>query len=86
VRSKGIACKYQPLKEGYRSWGGGLGLAAHLKGAELDAAYEYINWYLSGWVGAYLNRQGYYSAAMDTAKQFMSEDEWGYWVDGKPAK
>ena len=27
VRSKGIACKYQPLKEGYRSWGGGLGLA-----------------------------------------------------------
>ena len=31
VRSKGIACKYQPLKEGYRSWGGGLGLAAHLE-------------------------------------------------------
>ena len=62
VRSKGIACKYQPLKEGYRAWGGGLGLAAHLKGAQLDAAYEYINWYTSGWVGGYLNRQGYYSA------------------------
>lgn len=86
VRSKGIACKYQPLKEGYRSWGGGLGLASHLSGAKLDAAYEYINWYLSGWVGAYLNRQGYYSAAMETAKKFMSEDEWGYWVEGKPAK
>ena len=54
VRSKGIACKYQPLKEGYRSWGGGLGLAAHLEGAQLDAAYEYINWYTSGWVGGYL--------------------------------
>ena len=63
VRSKGIACIYQPLKEGYRSWGGGLGLATHLSGAQLDAAYEYINWYTSGWVGAYLNRQGYYSAA-----------------------
>jgi len=86
VRSKGIACKYQPLKEGYRAWGGGLGLAAHLQGAQLDAAYEYINWYLSGWVGAYLNRQGYYSAAMETAKGFMSEDEWGFWVEGKPAK
>jgi len=86
VRSKGIACKYQPLKEGYRAWGGGLGLASHLKGAQLDAAYEYINWYLSGWVGAYLNRQGYYSAAMETAKKFMSEDEWGFWVEGKPAK
>ncbi len=79
VRSKGIACKYQPLKEGYRSWGGGLGLAKHLSGAKLDAAYEYINWYTSGWVGAYLNRQGYYSAAMDTAKEHMSADEWGYW-------
>ncbi|PDT52972.1 MULTISPECIES: PotD/PotF family extracellular solute-binding protein [Sinorhizobium] len=86
VRSKGIACKYQPLKEGYRAWGGGLGLAAHLQGAQLDAAYEYINWYLSGWVGAYLNRQGYYSAAMETAKTHMSEDEWGFWVEGKPAK
>jgi putative spermidine/putrescine transport system substrate-binding protein len=86
VRSKGIACKFQPLKEGYRSWGGGLGLASHLKGAELDAAYEYINWYTSGWVGAYLNRQGYYSAAMDTAKGFMSADEWGYWIEGKAAQ
>ncbi|MCQ2005743.1 PotD/PotF family extracellular solute-binding protein [Rhizobium sp. NRK18] len=86
VRSKGIACKYQPLKEGYRSWGGGLGLASHLSGAELDAAYEYINWYTSGWVGGYLNRQGYYSACMDTAKEYMSADEWGYWIEGKPAE
>jgi putative spermidine/putrescine transport system substrate-binding protein len=85
VRSKGIACKYQPLKEGYRSWGGGLGLASHLAGSQLDAAYEYINWYTSGWVGGYLNRQGYYSAAMDTAKEFMTADEWGYWIEGKPA-
>jgi putative spermidine/putrescine transport system substrate-binding protein len=86
VRSMGIACTFQPLKEGYRAWGGGLGLASHLKGAQLDAAYEYINWYTSGWVGGYLNRQGYYSAAMDTAKEFMSADEWGYWIEGKPAK
>ncbi|MCQ8782335.1 ABC transporter substrate-binding protein [Mangrovibrevibacter kandeliae] len=86
VRSKGIACKYQPLKEGYRAWGGGLGLASHLSGAQLDAAYDYINWYTSGWVGAYLNRQGYYSACMDTAKKFMSDDEWGFWIEGKPAE
>ncbi|WP_276199236.1 PotD/PotF family extracellular solute-binding protein [Chelatococcus sp. XZ-Ab1] len=86
VRSRGIPCVYQPLKEGYRAWGGGIGLAKHLSGAKLDAAYEYINWYLSGWVGAYLNRQGYYSAAMETAKKHMSDDEWGFWVEGKPAK
>ena len=85
VRSRGIACTYQPLQEGYRGWGGGLGIAKHLSGLELDAAYEYINWYLSGWVGAYLNRQGYYSAVLDTAKQNMSADEWGYWMEGKAA-
>ncbi|URK16812.1 PotD/PotF family extracellular solute-binding protein [Thalassospira sp. GO-4] len=86
VRSKGIACTYQPLKEGYRAWGGGIGLAKHLSGLELEAAYEYIDWYLSGWVGAYLNRQGYYSAAPETAKKFMSEDEWGFWMEGKEAQ
>ena len=46
VRSMGIPCVYQPLKEGYRSWGGGLGISRNLSGIALDAAYEYINWYL----------------------------------------
>jgi putative spermidine/putrescine transport system substrate-binding protein len=85
VKSRGIPCVYQPLAEGYRSWGGGLGLSKALTGLELDAAYEYINWYLSGWVGGYLMRQGYYSAVPATSKEFMSENEWGYWYEGKPA-
>lgn len=85
VRSQGIPCVYQPLEEGYRSWGGGIGLSKSLSGMELDAAYEYINWYLSGWVGGFLMRQGYYSAVPETSKNFMSEDEWGFWFEGKPA-
>ncbi len=86
VRSMGIPCVYQPLKEGYRSWGGGLGLSRNLSGLELDAAYEYINWYLSGWVGGLLMRQGYYSAAPETSKLHMTADEWGFWFEGKPAQ
>jgi len=86
VRSMGIPCIYQPLKEGYRSWGGGLGISKNLSGIELDAAYEYINWYLSGWVGGLLMRQGYYSAAPETSKLFMNDDEWGFWFEGKPAQ
>jgi putative spermidine/putrescine transport system substrate-binding protein len=86
VRQMGVACKYQPLKEGYRAWAAGLGVPAHLDGKMLDAAYEFINWYLSGWTGAFLNRQGYYTAVLDTAKKFMSQDEWDYWMEGKPAK
>lgn len=85
VKTRGIPCVYQPLKEGYRSWGGGIGLSKSLSGLELDAAYEYINWYLSGWVGGFLMRQGYYSAVPETSKEFMSENEWGYWFEGKPA-
>ena len=86
VRSKGIPCSYVPLKEGYRAWAGGLGLSRALTGLQLEAAYEYVNWYLSGWVGAFLNRQGYYSAVLDTAKQNMTADEWGFWMEGKPAQ
>lgn len=85
VRAKGIPCVFQPLEEGYRGWGGGLGMAKHLKGLERDAAYEYMNWYLSGWTGAYLNREGYYSAVLTTAKKFMTPNEWGYWMEGQAA-
>ena len=85
VRAQGIPCVYQPLEEGYRSWGGGLGISAALSGIELDAAYEYINWYLSGWVGGFLMRQGYYSAVPSTSREYMTENEWGYWFEGLPA-
>ncbi|MDU8946500.1 ABC transporter substrate-binding protein [Ovoidimarina sediminis] len=85
VKSRGIPCVYQPLEEGYRSWGGGIGLSNSLSGMELDAAYEYINWYLDGWVGGFLMRQGYYSAVPETSKNYMSENEWGYWFEGKEA-
>src|SRR6202041_3055091 len=86
VRQMGVACKYQPLKEGYRAWAAGLGMPTHVEGKQLDACYEFIYWYLSGWVGAFLNRQGYSPAVLDTAKKFMSADEWDYWMEGKPAK
>src|SRR5262245_23594858 len=86
VRSMGVPCTYQPLKEGYRAWAAGFGLPKTLKGTKLDAAYEFINWFLSGWAGAFLNRQGYYSAVLETAKANMEPYEWTYWMEGKPAE
>jgi putative spermidine/putrescine transport system substrate-binding protein len=86
VRSKGIACTYQPLKEGYRAWAAGFGLPKTLTGRKADLAYEFINWFLDGWAGAYLNRQGYYSAVLETAKAKMEPYEWAYWMEGKPAE
>lgn len=85
VKSQGVQCIYAPLKEGYRAWGGGLGLSKNLSGIALDAAYEYLNWMLEGWVGAFLGRQGYYSAIPENAKKYMSPAEWEFWYEGKPA-
>jgi putative spermidine/putrescine transport system substrate-binding protein len=85
VRTKGIDCVFQPLKEGYRAWAAGFGLPATLSGRKLDGAYEFINWFLDGWAGAYLNRQGYYSAVLETAKAKMEPYEWAYWMEGKEA-
>jgi putative spermidine/putrescine transport system substrate-binding protein len=86
VRSRGIQCYYAPLKEGYRAWASCIAPMAHLKGPKLDAAYEYLNWYMAGWQGGFIAKQGYYSSVPETAKKFMTEDEYGYWYDGKAAK
>jgi putative spermidine/putrescine transport system substrate-binding protein len=85
VRARGIPCHYVPLQEGYRAWAVGLGLMGHLTGLKLDAAYEYLNWYQSGWQGGFIAKQGYYSSVPATAKKFLTDDEWGYWYEGKPA-
>jgi len=87
VRSKGVACVYQPLNEGYRAWAAGFALSKALKGSKkADFAYEFVNWFLDGWAGAYLNRQGYYSAVLETAKAKMESYEWAFWMEGKPAE
>src|ERR1700752_2316647 len=85
VRSMGIPCTFQPLKEGYRSWASGFCVSKGTTAKQQEWAYEFVNWYLSGWAGAYLNRPGYYSAVLSTAKANMSADEWGYWMEGKAA-
>ncbi|MAZ16592.1 MAG: ABC transporter substrate-binding protein [Ahrensia sp.] len=90
VRTKEIPCIYAPVnkkdgKEGYRGWCNGMGLMKHLEGKKLDAAYEYMNWYLSGWQGAFVSRYGYYSPVPSTAKTQMTDTEWAYWYEGKPA-
>jgi putative spermidine/putrescine transport system substrate-binding protein len=90
VRVKGMPCVYAPVnqkngKEGYRGWCNGMALMRHLSGKKLEAAYEYLNWYLSGWQGGFVARYGYYSPVPSTAKKHLSPVEWDYWYEGKPA-
>jgi putative spermidine/putrescine transport system substrate-binding protein len=91
VLAKGIPCTYAPVnqrpdgKEGYRGWCNGMGLMRHLSGKKLGAAYDYLNWYYTGWQGAFVARHGYYSPVPATAEKFMTPNEYGYWYLGKPA-
>ncbi len=85
VRSRNVACTYQPLKEGFRGWGYTLGVMKHVEGIKLDAFYEYLNWYTSGFEGAFIARQGYYAAQPENARKYLTPAEWDYWYGGKPA-
>ena len=85
VKTRGIPCAYQPLKEGFRGWGYTMAPMKHLSGLKLDCFYEYMNWYTSGYQGAFIAREGYYSSVPENAKKFLSQAEWDYWYGGKPA-
>ncbi len=85
VRSRGIPCTYQPLKEGYRGWGYTLSMMKHVSGLKRDCFYEYLDWYTGGFQGAFIARQGYYAAQPENARKFLTEAEWDYWYAGKPA-
>ena len=85
VRSRGIACTYQPLKEGFRGWGYVLSMMKHVSGLKRDCALEFLNWYGSGFAGAFICRQGYYSAQPENVRKAVTPAEWDYWYGGKPA-
>jgi putative spermidine/putrescine transport system substrate-binding protein len=85
VRSRGIPCVFQPLRQGYRGWGYLLGVMQHVDGLKRDCFYEYMNWYTGGFEGAFIARQGYYSAQPENAKKYLTPAEWDYWYGGKPA-
>ena len=57
----------------------------HVSGLKLDCFWEYMNWYASGFQGAFVAREGYYSTQPETARKFLTEGEWDYWYGGKPA-
>ena len=85
LNGMGTPCVYAAPKEGYRAWHGVQCLSSACEGEQKDAAYQYMNWWLSGWAGAFIARQGYYISNAPRSKKFMSEAEWDYWYDGKPA-
>ena len=85
LRGKNIPVIYAAPKEGYRGWHGVMCLSSRTQGKAKDAAYEYMNWWLSGWPGAFIARQGYYISNPERSRSYLAANEWDYWYDGKPA-
>jgi len=65
--------------------GRGLRVPKSVTGKKADGVLRVHQLVLDGWAGAYLNRQGYYSAVLETAKAKMEAYEWAYWMEGKAA-
>lgn len=86
LNGRNIPVTYAAPKEGYRAWHGVMCLSSKVRGHQKDAAYKYMNWWLSGWPGAFIARQGYYVPNPQKSRQFLSEDEWNYWYAGKAAE
>lgn len=85
LNGKGIPCVYAAPKEGYRAWHGVMCLSKSTQGEQKEAAYAFMNWWLSGWAGAFIARQGYYISNPSRARQYMSTAEWNYWYLGQAA-
>lgn len=85
LRRLGVPVTMISPKEGFRGWFGGMALSAHLAGRELDAAYDYLNWWLDGYAGAVMARQGSYMSNPAAVREHLTEAEWDFWYEGKPA-
>jgi len=86
LNGMGIPCLYAAPKEGYRAWYGVMSLSSEVDDERKDAAYQYMNWWLSGWPGAFIARQGYYISNPERSRPLMSSAEWDYWYQGLPAR
>ena len=86
LNGQNIPVTYAAPKEGYRGWHGVMCLSSATQGAQLDAAYAYMNWWLSGWPGAFIARQGYYIANAERSRELLTANEWDYWYAGKEAR
>ncbi|MEM5509809.1 extracellular solute-binding protein [Pseudoalteromonas sp. AS71] len=83
LNSQNINVRFAAPKEGYRGWHGVMCLSSQTQSSVKDAAYDYMNWWLSGWPGAFIARQGYYISNPQRSKLLLSQAEWDYWYGGK---
>ncbi|MFQ3207320.1 MAG: putative spermidine/putrescine transport system substrate-binding protein [Glaciecola sp.] len=85
LNGQNIPVTFAAPKEGYRGWHGVMCLSSQISKRQEGVAYEYMNWWLSGWAGAFIARQGYYISNPNRSKPFLEPGEYDYWYNGKVA-
>lgn len=85
-RGLGVPVVYASPKEGYRAWHGVMCLSSKTSGHVKDAAYKYMNWWLSGYAGSFIARQGYYISNPERSESLLPKEEWNFWYNGIEAK
>jgi putative spermidine/putrescine transport system substrate-binding protein len=99
--AQGINVKYAAPPTGFRGWCGSVSIASHVASdpAKLQACYDLLNWQFSGWLGATIMRQGYYTGNGATLRNWIAKngaanpaggipfktDEYDFWYNGKRA-
>lgn len=82
VKKLGTPCKYALAREGTRAWVIGIMMSSQTRAKEV--VYDYANFWLSGWPGAQVASQGYYSPVPELVRKYLPPEEFGYWYEGKP--
>lgn len=86
LRGRGYDVSMFTPKSGYRGWFGGLALSRSLSDWNRDAAYDYLNWWLTGPAGAYLCRQGGYFINTEAVRTYLQTHEYEFWIEGKASR
>mgnify|MGYP001589421189 FL=1 len=86
LRAMGQSVSMITPRGGYRGWFGGLALSRSVSDWALDAAYDYLNWWLTGPAGAYLCRQGGYFTNIEGVRGYLQNHEYEFWIEGKFAR
>jgi putative spermidine/putrescine transport system substrate-binding protein len=86
LRAQDVPARYASPKEGWHAWAGTHGISARVTDpATLQACYDYINWWHTGFPGAVTVRYGDFPAVLETVRSEMEPGEYAYWVEGAPA-
>ena len=82
----GFPVRQAAPREGYRAWASLFSISSAVTHpAKLRACYDFVNWWHSGFAGSVMLRFGFFNAVAETARRFMGQNEYAYWVDGRQA-